>query len=173
MQSSWSSSSPPPPPPSQLLCVERSWWVVQCSIPKDANFDEICRRGRKKKNLLQDLTSYITKPDRRNIAFFFSFFFGLLGSFVCLEEDCSRVRSVLGAFLVVVVVVVVVCFFPFCCLVVGSENARFLSFSFKSFIICELCVALFFNCRRIEIVGVLYRMGIYMEIDLMDAKVLY
>jgi hypothetical protein len=50
----------------------------------------------KKKKLLQDLTSYITKPDRRNIAFFF----GLLGSFVCLEEDCWRVRSVLGAFLV-------------------------------------------------------------------------
>jgi hypothetical protein len=41
-----------------------------------------------KKKLLQDLTSYITKPDRRNISFFFFFFFVLLGSFVCLEEDC-------------------------------------------------------------------------------------
>jgi hypothetical protein len=63
--------------------------------------------------------------------------------------------------------------FPFFCLFVGSENARFLSFSFKSFMICELCVALFFNCRRIEIVAVLYRMGIYTGIALMDAKVLY
>jgi len=46
-----------------------------------------------KKDLLQDLTSYITKPDRRNIAFFFSFLWfawfvclfrrGLLASSVC------------------------------------------------------------------------------------------
>jgi hypothetical protein len=32
----------------------------------------------------------------------FSFFLVFLGSFVCSEEDCWRVRSVLGAFLVVV-----------------------------------------------------------------------
>ncbi len=79
--------------------------MVQCSIPKDANFDEICRRGRKKKKVVAGFDFVLLSQTEK---YCLLLLFGLLGSFCLFRRGLLAnsvcFGSILGAAFMVVVV---------------------------------------------------------------------